>query len=257
MKTQGLARVANLKNKLARELNVLVCAFSFFTRLPLRPQKFELERAVLYLPLVGLWLGGLSYFLALGLKDFLSPTWLAFLLLVLTYYLADFFHFDGLLDTIDALCAHVDRKERLNILKTPEVGALGLLFAFFFLLGEFLLVKEVLTRGLYLALLMRPLSARVSLSLMAILGRPAKKEGLGFLFMKTSRQRLLWTQIFWLLLFYFYPVASVVSFIGVLGLRAKFKRAFGGLTGDLLGATAVLIQWLFLVGVLVGGALRW
>ncbi len=250
MRTPGSAREANLRANLKRELDALITAFSFFTRLPLTPKNFELEKGVLYLPVVGLFLGGLSYLLALKVP--LTDEPLAFFILAVGYFLADYFHFDGLLDTVDALAAGGDRKKRLEVLKGPEVGALGLLFAFFFLLGEFLLAKEALLKKAYLVFWLRPLAGRLALALVALLGRPAKPEGLGALFMAGSRRRLLLSQLLWLPLLYFAPLASLAVLFLVFFLKHRFERLFGGLTGDLLGATLMLSQWVFLAVFLVG-----
>ena len=250
MRTPGSVREANLRASLKRELDAFLSAFSFFTRLPLAPRNFELERGVFYLPLVGLFLGGVSYLLATQIPLKAEP--LAFLILATGYFLSDYFHFDGLLDTTDALAAGGDRKRRLEILKGPEVGALGLLFAFFFLLGEFLLAKEALLKKAYLAFWLRPLAGRLALSLVALIGRPAKPGGLGALFMAGSKRRLLLSQLFWLPLLYLAPFASLAVIFLVFLLKRRFEGLFGGLTGDLLGATLMLSQWLFLAVFLVG-----
>lgn len=229
-----------------QEWEALLSAFCFFTRLPLCPRIFRLERGVLYLPLVGAFLGSLIFFFLHYLGQGLPPPLKAFGALLLVYFLADYFHFDGLLDTIDAWAASGTREQRLKILKSPEVGALGVLWAFFFLLGEFLLAWELLASGHERALFLRPLCGREALALMALLGKPAKEGGLGSLFLASSRKRLWLTQILWVVLFYYAPLPSLGVVILVLGLRAKFHKDFGGLTGDLLGATLMLAQWTFL-----------
>ncbi len=243
---------------LLEELNALAVALSFFTRLPLSGKNFDLQRAVLYLPVVGLLLGGIAYFSAwfLLFHTPLGVDLVALLVLALSYYLADYFHFDGLLDMVDALAAGGDRSRKLKLLKTPEVGALGVLFSFFFLLGEFLLVRALLQQKILTALWARALVGREALALMALLGSPAKKEGLGFLFLQGARRRIMLTQIGWLPLIYYAPLASGATMLLVWWLRGKCARDFGGLTGDLLGATLCLAQWLFLAVFLVGAGFR-
>ncbi len=238
---------------LREEWEALSSVFSFFTRLPLQPREFRLERGVLYLPLVGLFIGGVCLLLIKGFSPLLKPPLLAFVVLVTSYWLADYFHFDGLIDTVDALAAGGDPKRRLTILKTPEVGALGLLFAFFFLLGEYLLACELLKEGQSLVFGLRPVVGRQSLALLALLGEPAKRQGLGSLFLSTSRRRLRMIQLIWLPLLFLAPLPSSSCILLVLFLRTKFKRSFSGITGDLLGATVMLAQWLFLMVSLVGG----
>ncbi len=239
---------------LREEWEALASAFSFFTRIPLRPREFRLERGVFYLPLVGLFLGAISFFLAKKLDPLCGPALSAFFVLAIGYYLADYFHFDGLLDTVDALAAGGDQEKKLKILKTPDVGALGVLFAFFFLLGEFLLSVELLRKGQIEAFFWRPLVGREALGLLALVGKPAKREGLGTLFLSTSRRRLFLIQFLWPLLFFKAAFPTLLSFLLVFFLKTKFEKNFGGLTGDLLGATVLLTQWIFLLGFLIGGS---
>ncbi|OAG26827.1 adenosylcobinamide-GDP ribazoletransferase [Thermodesulfatator autotrophicus] len=231
---------------LKNEWQAFLSAVSFFTRVPFAPKEFSLERGVFYLPLIGLLLGGLLFSLAYVLEPYISSAYLALFLLAIKYYLADFFHFDGLLDWADAMAAGGDISRRLAILKRPEIGVGAFLFGFFFLLGEFLFTRDVLEKGLWLALLLMPLVGRLASSLVALILPPAKKEGLGFLFLSGSRKRLFISHLFWGLPFYFYPLATFGVILLVFGLRFSYRRNFGGLTGDLLGATLMLAQWLFL-----------
>ncbi len=237
---------------LREEWEAFLSAFSFFTRLPLTPKKFSLERGVLYLPIVGLFLGIISLLLAKNLGPYLSPPILAFLILASSYYLADYFHFDGLLDTIDALAAGGDAEKRLKILKTPEVGAIGVLFAIFFLLGEYLLSVTLLQEGHTMAFFWRPLVGREAMAFLALLSKPAKKVGLGSLFLSTSRKRLFLVQLLWPL-FWWQAPAALLPFFLVFFLKFKFEKNFGGLTGDLLGAGVLISQWSFLLAFLIGG----
>ncbi|WP_022852580.1 adenosylcobinamide-GDP ribazoletransferase [Thermodesulfatator atlanticus] len=235
---------------LKEEWEAFASCVAFFTRFPISPRIFRLDKGIFYLPFVAFLLGGLSFFLAKTLAPYIPPKFLAFFLLVTGYFVADFFHFDGLLDWADALASYGDRQKKLAIMKTPEVGALGVLFAFFFLLGEYLLTLGLLEKGLFLAFLFKPLAGRLASALIALMLPPAKKEGLGFLFVSGSRKRLWASQVFWLLLFYFAPLPTAFTLLLVFALSRSFKKDFGGLTGDLLGATIMLCQWLFLAGFL-------
>ncbi|AEH45697.1 cobalamin-5-phosphate synthase CobS [Thermodesulfatator indicus DSM 15286] len=230
---------------LKKEWQAFLSAVSFFTRIPLTPKEFSLELGVFYLPLIGLFLGGLFFLLALLLISYLPSVYLALLLMAIKYYLADFFHFDGLLDWADAMAAGGDISRRLEVLKKPEIGVGAFLFGFFFLLGEFLLTKDLLEKGLLLVILWMPVAGRLASSLIALFLEPAKKEGLGFLFLSGSRKRLWLSHIFGLPLFCLYPLPTLAVLLLVLCLRFSFRKNFGGLSGDLLGATLMLAEWIF------------
>lgn len=230
------------------ELSALATAFSFFTRLPLGGGDFRPTGAVLYLPLIGVFLGGLNWFLLKVLLPRYGPELAALVILLVQYFLANYFHFDGLLDTLDALSAGGPRERRLRILKSPEVGALGLLFGVLFLLGEWIFLKRALLEGLESAAFFKPLFGRWGLLFGMVFGRPAKSEGLGALFFGrgASERASLAFAALTLFLLWFYPRGTPLIFLALGGVTFHFRRVFGGLTGDLLGALCQLSEFLFL-----------
>ncbi|MBX6422187.1 adenosylcobinamide-GDP ribazoletransferase [Thermosulfurimonas sp. F29] len=239
--------------RLRDELSALATAFSFFTRFPVRSREFRPAESVLYLPLVGAFLGTLNFLAVRFLEPRLGPDVAAFGIMLLQYSLANYFHFDGLVDTLDALSAGGSRERRLRILKSPEVGALGLLFGTLFLLGQWLFLKGVLERGLPGVVFWKPLFGRWALLSGPLLGKAARKEGLGALFFSSvARQRALPVFLgLFLLLFWFFRFPAAVLFFVLLALNAYFRRVFGGLTGDLLGALCEVTEFLFLFLILI------
>jgi adenosylcobinamide-GDP ribazoletransferase len=235
-----------------REAVALASAFSFFSRVPVPLRTFEPERAAFYLPLVGYALGGFLVGSGLLLSRVFDSWLTSALLLALQYYLANYFHFDGLLDTADALSAPVSKEKRLAILKTPEVGVLGFLFGFFFLLTEFLLFHRLIEAGLWWGVALRPAAGRLTMALVGFLGEAAKREGLGALFLRRARWRFLSAQIFWAPVFFFFPLAGFVTMLLALPILLHFRCSFGGLTGDLLGASEELAEWVFTAVLVVG-----
>jgi len=201
---------------------------------------------------VGYILGGALYVFGQSLEDILDPWLLAALLLVFQYYWANYFHFDGLLDAADALAAPVSTTKRLRILKTPEVGVLGFLFGFFFLLTEFLMVAEMVRSDLWWGLAVRPVAGRLVMNMVGFLGRPAKTEGLGYLFGQGSKLRLFLSQVFWAPVFYLFPWAGLLAMASAMGLVCFWQEQFGGLTGDLFGASEELGEWVFSLVLVVG-----
>ncbi len=248
----------SLREFLRSEKEAFLTALSFFTRFPIHIEYFRIEEAVFYLPIIGYLLGIILYIFAKIFSFILNSWLLAWLILVVQYYFANYFHFDGLLDTVDALALHGDKKQKLEILKTPEIGVLGFLFGFFFLLGEFLLIREVIVKKAYLIIAIRPAVGRLIIGIMAFFGKPAKNEGLGFLFLRKFNKRFIWNQIFWIPVFFIAPLAGMSTVLLSLILLWKFKREFGGLTGDMLGAGEELAEFIFLVTFLLGArCIKW
>lgn len=223
-------------------------ALAFFTRLPVKETTFRPEAALTYLPLIGFLLGGILFGLEIALRPYWGPEVRALALLLVQYLGANYFHFDGLMDTLDALYAGEDRQRRLEVLKTPEVGALGFLFGFFFLLGEYLLLKILLSEGLSEVLFFKPLFGRLGLLAGVVFGKPARSEGLGRLFLSRQAKRRAGPAFLFLFvfLFWFFGLKVVVVSGGALMLVFYFTRKFGGLTGDLLGALCEVSELLFL-----------
>lgn len=235
--------------KLKEEFAALKTAFAFFTRFPVKEGVFRPEASLTYLPLVGAFLGGILYILENWTRPHLSPEMRALVLLFVQYFLANYFHFDGLMDTLDALSAGADRKRRLEILKTPEIGALGFLFGFFFLLGEYLFLKKILAYGMSEVVFFKPLFGRLGLLAGMVFGRPAKSEGLGQIFLshQAKNRAMPAFVVLFFFLFWFYALKVVLVSAGLLMMVSYFKQKFGGLTGDLLGALCEVSELLFLI----------
>ena len=122
--------------KVIREL---LAAFSLYSRIPMPPVRFEKgegRRAILFLPLVGAVIGGVVYG-ALMLNRLLGlPIFVLMILLtVIPLVLTGGFHLDGFLDVEDALSSCQDKEKKLQILKDPHIGAFAVIrFSLFGLL---------------------------------------------------------------------------------------------------------------------------
>jgi adenosylcobinamide-GDP ribazoletransferase len=100
-------------------------ALSFLTVLPVAPRQaaVALSPARAYFPLVGLMLGGALAGLDAGLRQPFPLLLVGALLIAATLALTRALHFDGLLDSCDALFGGFDRSRRLEILRDPRVGS--------------------------------------------------------------------------------------------------------------------------------------
>ncbi len=232
---------------LRTELEAFLTALSFFTRVP-TPKVFRPEESLLYLPLVGLLLGLLLSGLALLLSP-LPHHITALLVCTFQYGLANYFHFDGFVDTMDALFVYDGPRRRLEVLKTPELGAMGLLAGFFLLSGNLILVAEALRSELYGTLALKPVFGRTALLLGIVLGKPAKPGGLGALFLskKAKRRAALALALSGIPLLVLYPLSCLLTIILLFSLNLYFNEKFEGLTGDHLGFFVEFFEFLFLL----------
>lgn len=122
---------------LKRELNIILSAFLFFTRVPLPfPVSFKKDNQQLILtwfPLIGIFVGGMGA-LCYYLSAFIFPQFVAIVLSLGTMILTTgALHEDGWGDVCDAFGGGYGKEQILNIMKDSRVGAyaaIGLIFLF-------------------------------------------------------------------------------------------------------------------------------
>ncbi|APV44238.1 adenosylcobinamide-GDP ribazoletransferase [Dehalogenimonas formicexedens] len=208
---------------------------------PLTQQQFA--RSLVFYPLVGLILGGVLCGLYWIFSRLLPPLLADAMAIGVLAYLTGGLHLDGLIDTFDGLAGgHRSPERRLQIMKTPDVGAMGVVAGVVLLLLEFAALASVPQDHVYLALVLMTVLSRWAMAY-AVFNYPyARDTGMGKELKSGSSG--------WVM-----PVASIVAaiIVGVTGswlgiivmagtwgltvmLSAFFKGKFGGLTGDTYGA---------------------
>ena len=239
-----------------------ILALQFLTIIPLTKNltftEEDLGKSMLYFPLVGFAIGGclvatrilLSAILPAGVVDALVVT----LLVVITGSM----HLDALADTTDAVASGKDREGKLRVMKDTRVGAMGVVS---------ICLVIVLKYGMLLAL--PPALKNKALLLMPVMGRWAQvmlaysaeyaglTRGLGFPFTEQVTVLILIVAssvagIIAFALFFvkgMFVAGGVVFFMVLYG--AFFKRACGGVTGDILGAATEMTEVLVLLLLLV------
>lgn len=103
----------------------MLSALSFLTILG-KP-KLPDHRTLAWFPVVGAFIGlllaGVSWLVGLGISSRLIS---AGLVVLADLTITGMLHFDGLADSADGLLPHLDRKRRLEVMRTPDVGAFAL-----------------------------------------------------------------------------------------------------------------------------------
>ena len=240
---------------LDKQIKGLKSAFTLLTALPLTPNNTGLFNGITFFPLVGFFLGFINYALHVILFSGLSPELEATLIIGVQFVLTRGLHWDGLMDTFDGLFVFAKKERRLEILKNTSVGSFGMFGCIFCFLAFVFLLVSLEEPFKSIALFLFPVAGRLALVELAYIGQPAKKDGLGSLFLKgLSRLGLLNATLITALIFFF--IAPSLSFI-ICGLFITFigsffwakicNRYFGGITGDLLGAHLILSELLFLI----------
>lgn len=233
----------------------LLAAFQFLSIFPAvirRPfTEKELGRSVGYYPLVGLAIGGVLFGIMNGISRFFSLQVSAAVVLILWVVLTRAIHLDGFLDTCDGLFGGFTPEKRLVIMRDSRVGAFALVGGVVLLISMFSAIES--TNSMLCSLLLAPVFGRWALSFAVIAFPYARSEGMG----RVIKDNSCWSQLSlaslttlviawfvggWIGLIVF----GLVIIICFLWLRYVL-RLIPGLTGDIYGATCVVIEVLVLV----------
>jgi adenosylcobinamide-GDP ribazoletransferase len=213
-----------------------------------------------WFPVVGLGIGAALGALWWGIGKEWPPTVDAAVVVAADLALTGLLHIDGLIDSADGLLPHLDRARRLAVMAEPQVGAFGVAA------GGMVLVLRVaalgaihpdvlvlgglwcLSRTLMAAVVSTQPYARAGGLAEAFSGRAPRSRGLALVVGAAGAVALLmvWRPLAGAM----GALAGIVAAVGVLVLA---RRRLGGYTGDVLGASGMMLET---VGLVVAAA-RW
>jgi adenosylcobinamide-GDP ribazoletransferase len=218
--------------------------FSFLTIFPSSNSTLEnIARYMFVFPIVGIAIGLLIGSLGFGLSFFLDPLLVSLLVVASIAIVTGIHHADGLADFADGLMVKGSRDRKLKAMKDLSTGSAGIVAIVLYLIG--LIVTISLTSGfdLFKAILISEILAKFSMVLMASLAKSASL-GSNSPFVEFMKDKKKLSVAF---LIMFIPVIIIgestgivmlaVVIVLVLFLVVLSTRSFGGITGDVLGAT--------------------
>jgi adenosylcobinamide-GDP ribazoletransferase len=226
----------------------------FFTSLPIHiviPMKKDyLKRSIQSFPLLGLLQGAIYFLLVYILVGWAPFSSLAdaFFLWLLTILFTGGIHLDGWIDASDAYFSYQDKGRRLEIMKDSRTGAFGVLSVIVLLSSRFLFIYEIvhsINDLTYFLILLLPLLSKEVMGAVLLTVPAAKKEGLAHFFQEAGEKRdLALYPVYLILLLSLFSEAVLPALImSLVGLgsyfliRRKAVKWFGGITGDVLGAS--------------------
>lgn len=241
-------------------LRTFLFAWQFLTAIPLsrsthdaKPE--ELAASMSWYPLVGCLLGALLVMADLLLAHVFSTQVMSVLLMLLLIGITRGLHQDGLADMVDGLAGGRTAQARLAVMRDGRVGAIGAT-GLFLALGLRYAGLNALPVGEHLALLLgMPVVGRWAMVVGAFHVTYARSEGglaqpfLAHLSWQHLCVATVTAGLVLTLLLGTWP-ALCCLLIGAALVRlstAWFHRMFGGVTGDLLGATNEVAEILFIV----------
>ena len=230
-------------------LKEISSVFSFLTIFPSSNATLENTAKYMYLfPIVGIVIGLLVGSFGFGLSFLLDPLLVSLLVVASIAIVTGIHHADGLADFADGLMVKGSKDRKLKAMKDLSTGSAGIVGIVLYLVG--LIITISLTSGfdLFRAILISEILAKFSMVLMASLGNSASL-GSNSPFVKIMKDKKKLAAAFIIMLIPVIVIGETTGLVmlGVtvtitLFLLALSTRSFGGITGDVLGATNELTR---------------
>ncbi len=230
-------------------LKEISSVFSFLTIIPSSNATLENIAKYMYLfPIVGIAIGLLVGSFGFGLSFFLDPLLVSLLVVASIAIVTGIHHADGLADFADGLMVKGSKDKKLKAMKDLSTGSAGIVGIVLYLVGLIIVISLTSGFDLLKAILISEILAKFSMVLMASMGNSASL-GSNSPFVKIMKDKKKLAAAFIIMLI---PVIVIGETTGLvmLGvtvtltmfLLAISTRSFGGITGDVLGATNELTR---------------
>lgn len=218
--------------------------FSFLTIIPANNSSIETVAKYMYIfPIVGILIGLLVGSFAFGLSLFLDPLIVSLLVVGVLSVITGIHHTDGLADFADGLMTKGKKEKKLKAMKDVSTGSAGIVSVVLYIVGMIIAISLMSGFVLFQAILLSEILAKFSMVLQASIGRSAAVgSNSPFVQIMRDKKRLAIAGIITIIpllviggttgLFVFAGGIVVTMFI-----LAVSTRSFGGITGDVLGAT--------------------
>jgi adenosylcobinamide-GDP ribazoletransferase len=233
-----------------KPVNDFVAAVRFLTRVPLPASLSGAGFGAAAFPIVGLLIGAAALVadaitgaLPLGVRNVA--------ILGVWAILTGAIHYDGLADTLDGFGA-ANREERLRVMRDAAVGVFAVLGLVLVVGAELAALGELEGSARTQALLATPALGRWAMVLTGVGARSARDEGLGAAFARevsaidASVATLVTIVSVTIIAGRAGWLACLLVAMGAGGMRRIATSAFGGVTGDVLGASGVMFETLAL-----------
>ena len=237
-------------------------ALAFLTRVPVRHATCTPEaigRSASVFPLVGALVGTVAVIVLWTIRRVLPATLTATVVVLSGIALTGALHLDGLADVADGFGGGRTRDDVLRIMRDHQIGTYGAIALIMALLFQVAAIASLIERdAAWRFLVIAPVASRWA---MVLLGRrlpyARADAGLGRALTDHVRDRDVWeaTALALLITILLGGWSGIVSLVVTLALTAGVGfvcwRRSGGVTGDALGANAVLCETMILIAAVV------
>ncbi len=219
----------------------------FFTRIPvninLPCEKQDFRIGAIFLPIVGLIIGGIQWSIYKILINILPINVSVVVVILAGVILTGALHIDGFGDTCDGFFAFKGNEKIIEIMKDSTIGtyaciAIIMNFLFRYALLSFIVIK------FSIAIIVVPVISRISTVFIAFIGKTAKSTGTGNFFIGNVGKKQFFISLILtlvVLISIMNPKYVIILITASIILTFMFnlfcKSRIGGLTGDTLGAS--------------------
>jgi len=228
-------------------LDDLFLALGMLSRIKVpRIKRVNYPRSTVYFPLIGILAALILYLCNHVLNMIFEENLPKILSLGIYFLLFGYFHFDGFLDVIDGFFpSHKTPDQRLAIMKDSNTGAFALLFGVLFLAIEIHCILSADSRWILF-----PIFGRLSAPFLLAVSKPATKKGLGQLYFPYPKRFAFFSFIFIIPIIFFFPVTGIFlpfQILIALLISRISEQKINGITGDVIGFSVMMNEWLFLL----------
>ncbi|MDD6550432.1 MAG: adenosylcobinamide-GDP ribazoletransferase [Lachnospiraceae bacterium] len=248
----------------------LAIAFSMYSAIPMPQFQWDqknYEHSFAFFPLVGAGLSAVLYFAYRGLGWLGTDSMAESLILtaIIVIYTGGF-HIDGYMDTMDALCSHRSRDEKIRIMKDPHIGAFGVIQLVVLALLMTAGIYELLVRGRFYSLLFAFVVSR-ALSGVGVCTFKRRDNNTSLIRFETKGSRqftltLMFIYVFAVLAISFMSrnssviIATLVCVVWLFISKLICEKEFSGISGDTSGYFLCICEAVFVWSVALDTAIR-
>lgn len=244
-----------------RFFSAIRSGFGFLTTIPVRNTEDieDIMKHIYLFPIIGLIIGIITGGVGYASSRIFPPVMVSVVIIISIYYLTGINHLDGLADFGDGVVTPTKEK-KIASMKDPAIGTGGLIFCICMILGIFASLYTIAESSAFLpyALIVAEVGAKQSMITVAAFGKKIH-EGLGAITLKNTKlSDLIIGMIFSSGVSYFLLDMNGITallfsqlFMGLVLYTAK--RNFGGVSGDVIGASNEIgrLVTLFFIGGMV------
>ena len=231
-------------------LREISSVFSFLTIIPTSNANLETIAKHMYLfPIVGIVIGIIVGGFGYGLWYIgLEPLVVGLFVMIAIALITGIHHTDGLADFADGLMAKGSKAKKLKAMKDVSTGTAGILSIVLYVVGLILALSLMDGYQLFTAILLSEILAKFAMVLQAALGNSAiTGSNSPFVqIMKDKKRLFLASAITLIPVIVLGGTVGAIAFVAIITITifivAISTKSFGGITGDVLGATNELAR---------------